>query len=74
MHKLSAKKYNIKLKDVLVALSFIDLPTIATAIVGRVIALWGAIQKRSNEPMYKTKNKNKAKILWATTIAKLKEW
>ena len=50
------KKYNIKLKDVLVALSFIDLPTIATAIVGRVISLWGAIQKRSNEPMYKTKN------------------
>ena len=45
----------------------IDIPTIA--IVGRVIAIWEAIQKRSYEPIYKTPTKIEAKRLRATTFA-----
>jgi hypothetical protein len=35
--------------------------TIATAIVGRAIVIWEAIQKRSHEPIYKTYTKIEAK-------------
>ena len=44
----------------------------AVAIVGRAITVWEAIQKRSLEPIYKSHTKNEAKILRATTFAKLK--
>ena len=43
----------------------------AIAIVRRAIIIWEAIQKRSNEQIYKTYTKNKAKGLIA--IAKLEE-
>ena len=43
--------------------------------VGRVITIWEALQKRSYEPIYETYTKIEAKILRATTfaIAKLEE-
>ena len=49
------------------SLSLAKETTITTTLVGRAIAIWGAItireamQKRSNESMYKTGTKNKAK-------------
>ena len=51
------------------------MPTIAVAIVGRVITMWEAMQKRSHEPIYKNHTKIQAKRLRATTfaIAKLEE-
>ena len=44
-------------------------------IVGRAITKWEVIQKRSNEPIYKTHTKIEAKRLRATTftIVKLEE-
>ena len=43
-------------------------------IVGRAITIWRAIQKRTNESMFKTDTKYEAKRLRATVfaIAKLK--
>ena len=38
-------------------------------IVGRVITIWEAIQKRSYEPIYKTHTKIEAERLKATTSA-----
>ena len=43
--------------------------TIAIAIVRRVITIRGAIQKRSNESMYKTVTKDEVMRLRATTFA-----
>ena len=40
---------------------------IAVAIVERAITIWEAIQKRSQEPIYKTHTKIEAKRLRATT-------
>ena len=47
----------------------------ANAIVGRMITIWEAIQKRGHERIYKTHAKIEAQRLRATTfaIAKLKE-
>ena len=42
--------------------------TIAVAIVGRVITVWEAIQKRSHEPFYKTHIQFEAKRLRATLL------
>ena len=42
--------------------------TIAVAIVGKAINVWGAIKKRSHETIYKTYTKNEAKGLRATTL------
>ena len=47
--------------------------TIAVAIVGRAIAIWEAIQKRSHEPIYKTYTKIEARGLRATTLL-LQSW
>ena len=41
----------------------------AVEIVGRLITIWEAIQKRSHEPNYKTYTKIEAKKLRATTFA-----
>jgi hypothetical protein len=43
--------------------------TIAVTIVGRVITIWEAIQKRNHEPIYKTYIKIEAKRLKATYLA-----
>jgi hypothetical protein len=45
---------------------------LSVAIVGRVITIWEAIQKRSHEPIYKTNTKIEAKRLRATTFAIVK--
>ena len=50
------------------------MTTIAVAIVGRVITIWVAIQKRSHEPIYKTHTKIEAKRLRATTFAIAKNY
>ena len=34
-----------------------------------VITIWGAIEKRSHKPIYKTDTKNEATILRVTTFA-----
>ena len=51
------------------------MPLRAVAIVGRVLTIWEAIQKKSHEPIYKTYTKIEAKRLRATNfaIAKLEE-
>jgi hypothetical protein len=41
-------------------------------IVGRVITIWEAIQKRSHEPIYKTHSKIDAKRLRATNFVTAK--
>ena len=45
------------------------MTNIDVAIVGRAITIWEAIQKRSNEPIYKTVTKKKAKRVRETTFA-----
>ena len=43
--------------------------SITFSIVGRLITIWEATQKRSHEPILKTNTKNEAKRLRATTFA-----
>ena len=45
------------------------MTTFAVTIVGRVVTIREAIQKRSHEPIYKTYAKVEAKRLRATTFA-----
>ena len=46
-----------------------NITNIVFTIVGRVIFIWEAIKKRSHELIFKSEDKNKAKILWATNYA-----
>ena len=57
------------------AIQYFFLSNIAMSIVGRAITILEAIQKRSNEPIYKTYTKIEEKRLRTTTfaIAKLEE-
>ena len=47
----------------------VKITNIVFTIVGRVIFIWEAIKKRSHELIFKSDDKNKAKILWATNYA-----